>query len=722
MNIKVYDTIIIGGGLSGLAAAQALKDYNVLVLEKTGQFGGRVQTRKQNGAAYDLGGLFTPPKDLLPKALQLQLQAVSFDSTIGLHYKDSVYWGKKVTDCLNAVQLSKAEKKEIRQFFQEKDLSADHLSEKTFSILNAFFQLIHPAPINHYRTERKYDALVKWQLSYLTHGNRVVIDYLTDNCKADLLIEAEVQHISDETERVKVTYQKHGQTFEAIGKKVLVTTPAPITAQLLNQKNSATEAFLNRLKYHEGFTLSLGVPKQLLKSFGFVVTPHLKFTSVLQQQRANDLSVLTIYFTGAFANSVRLMSLENLVHETLIDLQWAANANIKLTDLIFYDGQYWPYISPEINEAYDFWNVRSLRPSPNVYLAGDYTWYDATDPLPYGMGAAYLSGLSAGKRIQSALPNKQVTFQGKHLLHTQIYRMDANRPVFLGQTKEGDIAYYGILLGAHKEEDLKQYLLDCAKDGMWEYQEDFGITLDDSLLVIEGLWRAGWEEEEFRYSLEQLIHYFYDQDLGAFHTLSPRPAQRLVLAGGRSKYWKGPCTEGTAQMGWLLSQSEKGDYSEIIARCQAYLGQHQHPLGFWASKWFPSYMWGTYYGLALLLQNPNQFTSNINKARRFLINSQQENGSWQDSVLETSFAVRALKILNYDEQHDYVKAGIDWLHTRLEKGQLTSESLLYYWFEEPDGTKLFHEACDGGSIAQALVKLALEEKPIVTKHLMAKEW
>ena len=50
-------TLIVGGGLSGLALADALeaqgKDY--LLLEARARFGGRIETRHEGGAGFDLG-------------------------------------------------------------------------------------------------------------------------------------------------------------------------------------------------------------------------------------------------------------------------------------------------------------------------------------------------------------------------------------------------------------------------------------------------------------------------------------------------------------------------------------------------------------------------------------------------------------------------------------------------------------------------------------------
>jgi len=54
---KVYDVIVIGAGISGLAAADALTQlgYDVVVLEAKERIGGRLWTDDTKGIPLDLG-------------------------------------------------------------------------------------------------------------------------------------------------------------------------------------------------------------------------------------------------------------------------------------------------------------------------------------------------------------------------------------------------------------------------------------------------------------------------------------------------------------------------------------------------------------------------------------------------------------------------------------------------------------------------------------------
>ncbi len=65
MNHPVEDCIIIGAGLSGLAAAKSLDEagLNVLVLDKGRRPGGRMASREFEGAMFDYGAQFLSARD-----------------------------------------------------------------------------------------------------------------------------------------------------------------------------------------------------------------------------------------------------------------------------------------------------------------------------------------------------------------------------------------------------------------------------------------------------------------------------------------------------------------------------------------------------------------------------------------------------------------------------------------------------------------------------------
>jgi len=60
---SIYDVVIIGGGLSGLTAAVAMKGHNILVLEKEADMGGRIVSKSWEGFSYSLGASYIGKPD-----------------------------------------------------------------------------------------------------------------------------------------------------------------------------------------------------------------------------------------------------------------------------------------------------------------------------------------------------------------------------------------------------------------------------------------------------------------------------------------------------------------------------------------------------------------------------------------------------------------------------------------------------------------------------------
>ena len=52
---RVYDAVIVGGGVSGLAAAWDLRDRDVLVLESSERVGGRIRSEPRDGVWLNFG-------------------------------------------------------------------------------------------------------------------------------------------------------------------------------------------------------------------------------------------------------------------------------------------------------------------------------------------------------------------------------------------------------------------------------------------------------------------------------------------------------------------------------------------------------------------------------------------------------------------------------------------------------------------------------------------
>ncbi len=286
-------------------------------------------------------------------------------------------------------------------------------------------------------------------------------------------------------------------------------------------------------------------------------------------------------------------------------------------------------------------------------------------------------------------------FFPEKLTRCTLYRITSSEPRFAGFTEEGDVAYYGLILQSRKDIMIERYLKLSAKDHLWEYQHGFGVTSADSALVIEGLLETGTDIEYLKKSIENLFSKFYSREDGAFTTVT----------GGRAQYWKGVSVETTAHVAYLAARISPDKFEKEIGRCVDYVRNMQYGDGSWHGKWFPSIMIPTYYAVRFLNNAARGSEETVLLAEEYVLGTQDENGSWSNSVIESSAALLTLKLLKSSEEAR--KKAERWLVSEKNEDGWRGEPVLYYWFEE-DGERLFYSCHDRGQITTAWASLALQ--------------
>ena len=265
---------------------------------------------------------------------------------------------------------------------------------------------------------------------------------------------------------------------------------------------------------------------------------------------------------------------------------------------------------------------------------------------------------------------KEILFKPEPLTKCTVYKLTRTEPFFLDNCEEGNIAYYGLILQSEYDAEILEYLLESARNNLWEYHEGYGITSADSALVLEGLMESGVDNSVLERSLDELVNLYYDRNKGAFKTVLRE----------RSNYWEGVSVETTAHVAYLLYRVNPDKYSSEIEGSAGYLKNKQNPQGLvWTGKWFPSVLIPTYYSLRFL-QCLDGYEDNVERAISYITSSQNDDGGWQNSLIDASCALLALK--NVSGYEKIKQHGKEFLLSREIEGRWEGETVLYYWFEE----------------------------------------
>jgi predicted NAD/FAD-dependent oxidoreductase len=673
-----YDVMIAGAGLAGLNAAYQLRDLRVLLCERDTRPGGRVLTRERDGLVYDLGASFACDPRAVPFPLD-RSERIEESHRIALYASGALHFGESVAACLDTLPPG---------------------PERRERALDAFFQVIHPGERAGYLPQRQGDARLRFSTAHTTSGNgAVVAGFVRRLGTGTLRLSTEVTDVEDEDGFARVALKTGDRREEVRARAVILATPAPAARVVLRGAREPCRSFLASVRYGEGIVVAVGLADAALPDFAYLVAPDLAVSTVVKH-RGHDprRQVLLVYYAAAKSERVRGGTDTEIAQQTLSSL-FELPLGLSERNVLFSDVHRWPLVGPIISgETYGSWDDLMMRPSMRVFLAGDYVSVDGDDPLPYGMAPALSSGDRAAGAVRTFLDHEASHrgYAASPLVDTTVYDLTDERPVYVERCDEGNVAFYGLVLQASGDERLKAYLLDQVRDGLWEYHIGYGVTAEDSAVVIEGLLAAGVGETFLRHRLQRLVELFYDAEEGAFRT----------VLRGRAAYWRGPSVDATAHVGYLLQRLAPDRYARQVGACAEYLRRVQRAEGDWKGRWFPSSLTTSYHAIRLLHSVEGGSTEALTRARERIRDTQREDGGWGGSVIGTSAAILALRTL--DAHPDLVVRGREWLRARRHGQDWPGEPVLYYWFEAEKTRRFFH-GTDRGAITSAWARLALAE-------------
>lgn len=684
-------------------------DLNVLLLEASESIGGKVYTRHIADTFFDLGAVF--PFKIHPQIHPIGAHGPSYSTgDIALIYKGILYRSDSPLSLIRTLVTCFPELSGLYDFFKRPSKSIKFLTPDELSIAQAFFGIIFPYHIALANPIDKYWALTKFACGQWDKGNQSVVFDQAQGSNVSIATRATATLLEQTDNEFTVTYAWQGKVRQAKAMSVILAGDALDTRKLLGKKYADAEKSLRRVQYYGGSVAALCFTSSQWIEFEYCVLADRSFSAVMQQKtKITSRRILLVYFTSGlngldlpdeFGDDVRL-------EKELKELGLLVSS----AKLVFSERKEWRRLAPVFDQSSaPALSTETLNPTSGLYVAGDYT-NSVNMVEAYGTLAAQNSGLRASQAVRQYLNESDLaaTLDYRYLTDTYVYQIDTEQPALVKIAREGNIAFYGAILQAYGDEKIARYLLRSSKHGLWEYQQGFGVTAEDSAIVLEALLESPiihttWLSKSF----ENLTEWFYSSEHGAFHTISPVCKDVSGFAQGRAEYWLGPSVDATAHIALLMTRFDPDKYSEQINCCIDYIKAAQDSNGSWGSKWFPDNNKTLFYAIALLRTCDDSATRvTVKKAIEFVLSTQEDNGSWGQCVLQTSAAIQTLSLALEDTSA--AEKAANWLIAqKMTSGQWAGEPLLQYWYDLPERGRHLYVCIDRGEITTARAEFSLQ--------------
>ena len=400
---KIYDAVIIGGGMAGLSAAYHLKNElgenaKILILEKENRLGGKILTKKFNNDIYELGASFDYGNAHAPKGFEPS-ELVKLNKNYGCFFNNTLYSAKNIPELLK--KINPADKHFFDEYNKDQDIKKlfDSVSDDVQKALESSFKVIHFGNFNDYIDERKKDAFNTYNLDFRVKGNYEFLDAYTKILEGDYLLGAEVESVEHKDGLIWIQYKKENKTNTLKSKSVIVATPATVAHKIIKNMNEESENFVKIVRYAKATVVVFITNRPDPIDFSYILTPDKSFNLVVTSFSADkNKNIFSIYFTDDFINNHPNWKNDDYIKVAYKDFQSMHIVDLD-KDLLHTDSYFWKEEGVVISEeTYKNFSVEALNPLPGVFLAGDYTFWNEYK-IPYGIPWAYFSGQFAAQKV-----------------------------------------------------------------------------------------------------------------------------------------------------------------------------------------------------------------------------------------------------------------------------------------------------------------------------------
>jgi len=249
-----------------------------------------------------------------------------------------------------------------------------------------------------------------------------------------------------------------------------------------------------------------------------------------------------------------------------------------------------------------------------------------------------------------------------------------------------------------------QYLIDRQNTdniGAWSYfptVQEIAADIDDLGQIMQQFIKTGNKELINKYCLKAIDIAINErsQPNGGIETwIIPKEnftkKQQKQELFNSTKWGKGADVEVVANFIYALTLFETEKYQSTIENTITYIISEQKEQGYWESRWYYGKFYGTYVCLRLLNEFPTQYGLIKQNVKEFLIDAQNEDGSFDEEQyknLSTSFAIFCMNILKSSELEEIKKKAQKYLsYNQLENGSWNAENFIKPKAHEPYKSK-----------------------------------
>lgn len=287
---KLYDTVIIGGGIAGLTTGYMLRDKNILLLEKDHRFGGRVLSEKVHEATNNIGTQFFGVEDSSFNHLinELGVEYVTHDPN---SVPITAFLNNKFYTDLEAILGSRAKLSALKlmsityrkmKIFKELPMTDSRWRKLAAQNIEEYLKGYHPDLLALVKTYMRGACVAKpartsagmgfvlvndifstADLGFVTDGFQKITDALVDKLEGKAICGAGVTKAEETNGIITIYYEKDGKVHVVKSRSAVTAIPPQATLTIFPQLPDWKKEALKKVDYGPITTISVILKKDV---------------------------------------------------------------------------------------------------------------------------------------------------------------------------------------------------------------------------------------------------------------------------------------------------------------------------------------------------------------------------------------------------------------------------------------------------------------------------